>query len=91
MTFVITAAVKLLGWLPLLPVPWLLGDDICRCSRPQAHDPEGPEAPLLSAEQQEQQGFADTAAEPASLAAASTVPNAVAVDVRQAQAKRTRL
>ena len=92
-TFVVTAGVKLLGWLPLLPVPWILGDDFCRCSR--SHKVPGleeAEEPFLSAEQrgQEQgQGCSGAAGEPGTLTAATTVPNAVAADVQPSQAKQT--
>ena len=88
----VTAGVKLLGWLPLLPVPWILGDEFCRCSRTRTTPGlEEAEQPLLSAEQQGQeqgQGCVGAAGEPGTLTAATTVPNAVAADVQPRQAKR---
>ena len=90
-TFVITAGVKLLAWLPLVPVPWILGDDLCRCSRSRtAASLEEAQEPLLPAGQQEQHYESTVAAEaePGLLAAATTVPDAVGADLQQAQTKR---
>ena len=73
-TFIITAGMKLLGWVPLLPVPWLL-EDSCRCSRRTA-PADQQRQPLLDAEQTQA-----AALEAAPLVTATTVPGQIVAAV----------